>query len=94
MSQSYEEAARLYRLAAEQGLVSAQYALGWMYANGKGVAQDNIQAYMRFNLASNKGNNNAEKWRLSLSKKMTLEQIKKSKIMARECEERNYKECN
>ena len=56
--------------------------------------KDNIKAYMRFNLAANKGNNNAEKWRKSLSKKMTAEQIKQSKNLARECEERNYKECN
>ena len=35
-----EEATRLYRLAAEQGHATAQYNLGWCYANGTGVAQD------------------------------------------------------
>ncbi len=34
------EAVRWYRLAAEQGYVSAQTNLGVMYATGEGVTQD------------------------------------------------------
>ena len=94
VTQDHEAAAKLYRLAAEQGLASAQYALGWMYANGRGVEQDHVRAYMRFNLAANKGNSNAEKWRKSISKKMTPEQVTQAQKMARECEERNYKNCD
>ena len=36
------EAVRWYRLAADQGLVTAQHIVGFMYANGEGVAQDGI----------------------------------------------------
>jgi TPR repeat protein len=54
-----------------------------MYANGKGVERDYVRAHMRFNLAANKGNNNAEKWRISISKKMTPEQVTQAQNMSR-----------
>jgi uncharacterized protein len=38
--QSYEEAARLYRIAAAQGHGEAHISLGSMYENGLGVARD------------------------------------------------------
>ena len=50
--QDYTEALRLYRLAADQGLASAQNNLGFMYANGEGVLQDYVEAHMWFNLAA------------------------------------------
>ncbi len=40
MEQSWEEAVRWYRAAAEQGLPRAQCNLAWCYEYGKGVAQD------------------------------------------------------
>jgi hypothetical protein len=49
---------------------------------------------MWFYLAANKGNSNAEKWRISISRKMTPAQIAQAQQMAQECEERNYKNCN
>ena len=36
------EAVKWYRMAAEQGIASAQYNLGVMYANGQGVPQDYV----------------------------------------------------
>ena len=44
--QSYEEGARFYRAAAEQGFPPAQYMLGLMYDKGQGVPQDYVLAYM------------------------------------------------
>jgi TPR repeat protein len=38
--------------AAESGKADAQYYLGLMYLNGHGVAQDDRQAYMWFDLAT------------------------------------------
>ena len=38
--------------AAENGKADAQYYLGLMYLNGHGVAQDDRQAYMWFDLAT------------------------------------------
>jgi TPR repeat protein len=46
---------RLYRLAAAQGLVDAQYNLGYMFMNGLGVAQDSFEAVQWFSLAAAQG---------------------------------------
>ncbi len=37
---------------AEQGNATAQYRLGFMYADGEGVAQDYVLSHMWFNLAA------------------------------------------
>ena len=46
------EAARWYRLAAEQGEPLAQYDLGVMYADGIGVRPDDPSAYLWLSLAA------------------------------------------
>ena len=42
--QNNTEAARLYRLAADQGDVQAQSNLGVLHKNGTGVPQDHTEA--------------------------------------------------
>ena len=51
-SQDYTEAAKWYRLAAEQGDPQAQYNLGLAYAKGEGLTEDNVSAHMWLNLAA------------------------------------------
>ena len=46
---------RLYRLAAEQGHVEAQYNLGTMFEAGRGVAQDDAEAAKWYGLAAEQG---------------------------------------
>jgi hypothetical protein len=46
------EALKLRRKSAEQGNVGAQLTVGSMYADGQGVKQDYIQAYMWLTLAA------------------------------------------
>ena len=48
-------AVRWYRLAADQGHVSAQYNLGVRYANGEGVPQDAAEAVRWYRLAADQG---------------------------------------
>ncbi|MFP6829649.1 MAG: hypothetical protein VCC36_11540, partial [Gammaproteobacteria bacterium] len=48
------EAVRLYRLAAELGDARAQSNLGGMYAEGRGVVQDYVQAHMWRNVAASR----------------------------------------
>ena len=43
------------RLAAEQGVWLAQYTLGYMYAEGRGVPQDETEAVRWFRLAADQG---------------------------------------
>jgi hypothetical protein len=55
------EAARLLRLAANQGDAKAQHHLGVMYHNGDGVAKDEVEAARLLRLAAEKGNANAQR---------------------------------
>lgn len=54
--QDFKEAARWYRLAADQGDASAQSNLGLLYANGQGVRQDIKEALRWYRLAADQGN--------------------------------------
>ena len=46
------EAVRWFRRAAERGYYDAQYYLGTMYTDGRGVLQDAVTAHMWLNLAA------------------------------------------
>lgn len=58
--QDNEEAAKWYRLAAEQGDARAQFGLGIMYRKGEGVAQDNSEAAKWYQRAAEQGVTNAQ----------------------------------
>ncbi|CAK0751144.1 conserved hypothetical protein [Gammaproteobacteria bacterium] len=49
------EAAKWYRLAAEQGHINAQCRLGDLYANGWGVARDDAEAAVWYQRAAGQG---------------------------------------
>ena len=92
--QDYAEAARLYKLAAAQGHASAQSNLGGMYGKGEGVAQDYTRAHMWWNLAAAKGESIAVKNRDVVAKQMTQQQVAEAQKLARECQARNFKNCD
>jgi hypothetical protein len=50
-----KEAAKWYKLAAEQGLAEAQFNLGVMYGNGEGVLKDFKEAVKLYKLAAEQG---------------------------------------
>ncbi len=94
VAQDYAEAVRWYRLAAAQGLASAQFGLGAMYGNGQGVAQDYVRAHLWSNLAAAQGRADAVKNRDIVAKRMTSQQIAEAQKLARECQARNFKNCD
>ena len=57
--QSFEEALEYYRKAVEEGDADAQYKLGEMYKNGRGVQQDDIAAAKWYSKAAEQGNSDA-----------------------------------
>ena len=61
VAQDHAEAAKWFRLAAEQGVPEAQNVLGLMYAAGAGVPKDDGEALVWFNLAARAGNQDAIK---------------------------------
>ena len=58
--QEQAEAVQLYRLAAEQGVAGAQFRLGVVYAEGRGVAQDDKESVRWFRLAAAQGDAEAQ----------------------------------
>jgi hypothetical protein len=58
--QDHAEAARWYRLAADQGLAGAQHNLGLAYANGNGVPQNYAEAVKWYRLGAYQGNEYAQ----------------------------------
>jgi TPR repeat protein len=60
LEKDYTEAARWYRLAAEQGFSKAQANLGVLYAEGLGVVRDFSQAAQLFLAAAEQGSTMAQ----------------------------------
>jgi TPR repeat protein len=52
VEKDYAEALKWRQKAADQGHAYAQYGLGCMYRDGRGVSMDDIEAYAYFNLAA------------------------------------------
>ena len=59
VSQDYNEAAKWYRKAAEQGYEKAQYNLGNSYYYGRGVSQDYNEAAKWYRKAAEQGDADA-----------------------------------
>jgi len=55
ITEDYAEAARWYRLAADQGITDAQRRLGGMFALGEGVTQDYAESVKWYRLAADQG---------------------------------------
>lgn len=60
-------AVELYCEAAKLGDVEAQFSLGWMYANGRGVSRDDGLASLFFALAAQQGHEHAMKMQRLIS---------------------------
>ena len=54
------EAARLFRLAADQGMAQAQNVLGHMYYSGEGVVKHEVEAARLVQLAAGQGDVDAQ----------------------------------
>ena len=91
--QNYKTAVKWYTLASEQGHAKAQNNLGFMYGNGEGVLQDYIYAHMWWNIAASSGVSEAAENRTIAEKNMTTADISKAQELARQCVNKNYKDC-
>ena len=54
-AQDYKDAMKWYRLAAEQGMAEAEYAIAVLYNEGKGVPQDEEEAVTWFRKSAEQG---------------------------------------
>ena len=84
MPQNCAEAAKWFRLAADQGHVVAQDVLGGQYFSGRGVLQDHVVAYMWLSLSAAQGDRDAAETRDRVMKLMIPAQIAEAQKLARE----------
>ena len=87
------EAARWYRLAAEQGGARVQFNLGLIYLDGRGVLKDPVLAHMWFNIAGANGSETARESRDNLERDMTRAEISRATELARTCMASDYQDC-
>ena len=65
-----------------------------MYANGKGVPEDNVTAYAWYNIAAANGHAGAKKNKGIVAEKMTADDISKAQELSREMVKKNPKLLN
>ena len=85
------------RKAAEQGNANGQDSLGEIYRDGRGVQQDNVRAYMWFNLAAAHSTGDVQKSaannREAVALSMSPAQVAEAQRLAQECQSQNFKGC-
>ena len=91
--QDYSEAIRWFRLLAGQDHAYAHYNLGLMYRNGQGVAADDLQAHMWFNIAASAGHEGARIERDEIAAQMQPSDVTRAQTMAGECVAKKYRDC-
>ncbi len=74
----------IVEFAAEGGAPDALFELGLMYASGREVERDFVTAHKWFNVAALRGNDEAKRYRLELSREMTRIEIARAQKLARE----------
>jgi uncharacterized protein len=93
ITQDYVEAIRMYRLVAAQGDAVAQLNLGLMYLKGHGVTQDYVRSHMWFNPSAAAGLEPGVRMLDLASRLMPRQQIAEAQILAKECQHRNFYNC-
>ena len=78
------ESLALYRKAANAGIAEGQYRLGEIYAAGRGVTQNNSQAYIWLSLAANAGHAGAKARRDQVAKALQPAEIQQADRVVRQ----------
>jgi TPR repeat protein len=73
-----------YRKAAQQGDAEAQFNFGSMFANGKGVSKNYVEAYAWWSIAAAQGREDAKKYKGTIEKRMTRDLLAKGQELAAE----------
>ena len=67
----------------EDGIASVFFEHGVMYATGRSVCRDLVAAHKWFNLAAQRGNRDAIRWRREIASEMSAEEIAAAQRAAR-----------
>jgi peptidoglycan hydrolase-like protein with peptidoglycan-binding domain len=78
----YSRAFQEFRQSAHAGNSLAQYMMGRLYAEGRGVGEDKLAAYMWFDLSASNGNSRAISARDAVAAEMDADEIDQAQQMA------------
>ena len=92
MTGDYATALKHMRPLAKQGHRKAQKTVGWMYANGRGVAQDDVMAFVWFTVAVENGSRTARINLSGVENRLNEAQLKEARTLAKRCL-KNLKSC-
>ena len=92
MTGDYATALKHMRPLAKQGNRKAQKTLGWMYANGRGVAKDDVMAFVWFTVAVENGDRTAGRNLAGIENRLNEAQLKEARTLAKRCL-KNLKSC-
>ena len=73
----------MVEFAAQGGAPDALFELGLMYCSGRDVPLDLVQAHKWFNLAAQRGNADAKRYRVELATEMSKAEIAEAQRQAR-----------
>jgi TPR repeat protein len=94
---AYAKAKEWYEKAAAQKHAAAQSNLGWLYANGRGIPQDYVRAYMWWKLAASSSAGKEEESEESildkLTRRMTPGEIAEGQRLLQQCQARQFVGC-
>ena len=79
---NYARAYQEFKQSADGGNSLAQFMMGRLYAEGRGVVEDNIAAYMWYDLAAGNGNNRAIAARDSIAAQLDAAELEHAQDQA------------
>ena len=97
--QNFKKATEWYRLSAAKGYPLAQSYLADAYRAGRGITQDNLRAYMWYNILAAtelRDGIREETARIRdwIAKDLTTAQIEQAQSMAEKCFASKFKDCD
>ena len=81
---NYARAYQEYKQSADAGNSLAQYMMGRLYAEGRGVVEDKVAAYMWFDLSASNGNSRAIAARDAVAADLDSDEIDRAQDLAAE----------
>lgn len=89
----YVPAMQVFRAMAREGNAEAQHLVGRMYRRGEGVKRSPTRAFVWFNRAASRGNQQANAELRAMSQSMTDTELSRARAVMQACEASDYRGC-
>ena len=88
---NYTRAYQEFKQSADAGNSLAQFMMGRLYAEGRGVVEDNMAAYMWYDLAASSGNSHAIAARDSVAAQLDADELDRATAPDTQGEETSWR---